>query len=107
MATAPHYDQWRLDLIPEAERNGVFKNDILPMIATHAGGGPLRELVNDNPWLRDFLRNARLQNAVEAYERSPNETTNTLADFVKVFVCTMITVEWQRGMNNEIAARFE
>lgn len=99
---APDYRDWFSMALNESgqEKNRVFMRDIIPCLSDYAEGTTFSAFVQDHEWIKDFTNPGnRFAATLLEVERHPNETTITLAEFVKHLAGTLIARAWRENMN--------
>lgn len=97
----PDYRDWirQASVGLDEEKDAYFQRNIVPHLNDYAEGGLFSRFQQDHPWLTDFQNpSSNFEHSLRQLRQQPNDTTITLADYVKHLAGTIITVAWQENM---------
>jgi hypothetical protein len=102
---APDYRDWFsiFNHGSDQEKNWVFQRDILPCLAEYTAGTLFSTAIEQNEWLREFLKPGENFIATMAeFNQHPNEATITITNYVNYMAGTVIAVAWQENMRDYV-----
>ncbi len=102
----PKYHRWNLDGLSKEDRIAVMRTTLLPAIVELSNGTPLTEMADRNPWTLELFSGAASHQVDTAYRTSPNDMTIVLSKYADTLFGTIVTVSFQRRLNEELVNQY-